>query len=97
MWLDGGYPGSGSRLVERDNVIRLAGFQSPGSREMTDENQTKLLASGARIVTAGHAFSGVERAIRSKRDTVGPLELARGRIPRSLFSPLIRTTSLTCT
>jgi hypothetical protein len=42
---------------------------------MTKENEESLLASGARIVTAGHAFSGVERAIRTRRDTIGPLEL----------------------
>jgi hypothetical protein len=62
----------GSRLI----VVRHhSGFQNPGSQEMTKENEKKLLASGALIVTAGHAFSGVERAIRMKRDTIGPLEL----------------------
>jgi len=42
---------------------------------MTPGNEETILASGARIVTAGHAFSGIERAIRTKRDTIGPLEL----------------------
>jgi hypothetical protein len=42
---------------------------------MIPENEKTILASGARIVTAGHAFSGVERAIRTKRNTIGPLEL----------------------
>lgn len=60
----------------RLTVVRHhSGFQSPGSQQMTKENEESLLASGARIVTAGHAFSGVERAIRTKRDTIGPLEL----------------------
>jgi len=56
-------------------VRHHTGFQSPGSQEMTSENERLLLASGARVLTAGHAFSGVERAIRTKRDTVGPLEM----------------------
>jgi hypothetical protein len=56
-------------------VRHHSGFQRPGSQQMTKENEEILLASGARIVTAGHAFSGVERAIRTKRDTIGPLEL----------------------
>lgn len=60
----------------RLTVVRHhSGFQSPGSQQMTKESEQILLASGARIVTAGHAFSGVERAIRTKRDTIGPLEL----------------------
>lgn len=62
----------GFRLI----VVRHhTGFQTPGSQEMTPENEKAILASGAQIVTAGHAFSGVERAIRTKRDTIGPLEL----------------------
>lgn len=56
-------------------VRHHTGFVSPGSQEMTPENEKLILASGARIVTAGHAFSGVERAMRLKRDTIGPLEL----------------------
>jgi len=60
----------------RLTVVRHhSGFQSPGSQQMTKENEEILLASGAQIVTAGHAFSGVERAIRTRRDTIGPLEL----------------------
>jgi hypothetical protein len=42
---------------------------------MESENEKAILASGARIVTAGHAFSGIERAIRARRNTIGPLEL----------------------
>lgn len=56
-------------------VRHHTGFQSPGSQEMTPENEKVILASRARIVTAGHAFSGVERGMRAKRDTIGPLEL----------------------
>lgn len=56
-------------------VRHHTGFLSPGSQQMTPENEKLILASGARIVTAGHALSGVERAMRLKRDTIGPLEL----------------------
>jgi hypothetical protein len=56
-------------------VRHHTGFRTPGVQQMTPENEKAILASGARIVTAGHAFSGVERAIRAKRNTIGPLEL----------------------
>lgn len=60
----------------RVTVVRHhAGFLTPGIQQMESENEKAILASGARIVTAGHAFSGIERAIRAKRDTIGPLEL----------------------
>ncbi len=56
-------------------VRHHSGFQRSGSQEMTPEKEKQILESGARIITAAHAFSGVERAIRRKRDTIGPLEL----------------------
>ena len=60
----------------RVTVVRHhTGFRTPGAQQMESENEKAILASGARIVTAGHAFSGIERAIRAKRDTIGPLEL----------------------
>lgn len=56
-------------------VRHHTGFAGVGSQQMTRENEKAVLESGARIVTASHALSGIERAIRMKRDTVGPLEL----------------------
>lgn len=56
-------------------VRHHTGFQTPGSQQMHPESERSILASGARIVTASHAFSGVERAMRTKRGTIGPLEL----------------------
>jgi hypothetical protein len=56
-------------------VRHHAGFQSPGVQEMTPKNEELILKNGARIVTAAHAFSGVERAIRRKRGTIEPLEV----------------------
>jgi hypothetical protein len=56
-------------------VRHHTGFRALGVQQMTPENEKAILGSGARIVTAGHAFSGVERAMRTKRNTIGPLEL----------------------
>jgi hypothetical protein len=56
-------------------VRHHTGFRTPGAQQMTAENQKAILASGARLVTAGHALSGIERSMRTKRDTIGPLEL----------------------
>ncbi len=56
-------------------VRHHAGFQTPGVQQMESKNEKAILASGARIVTAGHTLSGIERAIRAKRNTIGPLEL----------------------
>jgi len=56
-------------------VRHHTGFLTPGSQQMHPENERSILASGTRIVTASHAFSGVERAMRAKRGTIGPLEL----------------------
>jgi hypothetical protein len=56
-------------------VRHHTGFGTPGAQQMTPENEKAILTSGARIVTAGHAFSGVERSMRTKRNTIGPLEL----------------------
>ena len=41
---------------------------------MTEENRKQILANGARILTATHALSGAERAIRKRFGTIGPLE-----------------------
>lgn len=56
-------------------VRHHSGFQRSGSQEMAPMNEKLIIESGARMITAAHAFSGVERAIRRKRDTIGPLEL----------------------
>jgi hypothetical protein len=56
-------------------VRHHTGFRTRGAQQMTPENEKTILTSGARIVTAGHAFSGVERSMRTKRSTIGPLEL----------------------
>lgn len=56
-------------------VRHHTGFANPGAQQMTRKNEKTLLENGVRVITASHAFSGVERAIRIKRNTIGPLEL----------------------
>ena len=56
-------------------VTHHAGFIEPGVQELTEENRQVILKNGARILTATHALSSVEKAIRKNLGTVQPLEL----------------------
>jgi len=56
-------------------VTHHAGFTEPGAQELTEENRLKILENGAHILTATHALSSVERAIRKEFGTIEPLEL----------------------
>jgi hypothetical protein len=56
-------------------VTHCYGFQQPGKFELKEELKKEILASGAKILTATHALSSAERAIRKKFGTVEPLEL----------------------
>jgi len=56
-------------------VSHHVGFQEPGVWEMKEENRRKILENGAKILTATHALSGVERAVRKKFETIMPLEI----------------------
>lgn len=56
-------------------VTHHAGFTEPGAQELTEENRLKILENGAHILTATHALSSVERAIRKEFGTLQPLEL----------------------
>ena len=67
-----------SRVLKGFNVVVVShhvGFREPGMWEMEEDNRRKILENGAKILTATHALSGVERAIRKKFGTVMPLEL----------------------
>jgi hypothetical protein len=67
-----------SRLFGGFNVVVVShhvGFQEPGVWELKEENRRKILKNGTEILTATHALSGVERAIRKKFATIMPLEL----------------------
>jgi len=56
-------------------VTHHTGFAEPSVQELTEENRLKILENGAHILTATHALSSVERAIRKKFSTLQPLEL----------------------
>lgn len=44
-------------------------------QELTEENRQQILANVAKILTAPHALSGAERAIRKEFGTIEPLEI----------------------
>jgi hypothetical protein len=56
-------------------VTHCYGFQQPGKFELKKELEKEILANGAKILTATHALSSAERAIRKKFGTLEPLEL----------------------
>jgi hypothetical protein len=56
-------------------VTHHSGFLEPGTPELREENCRKILENGAKVLTATHALSGVERAVRKKFTTILPLEL----------------------
>ena len=67
-----------SKALKGLNVVVVShhvGFHEPGVWEMEDDNLKKILENGAKILTATHALSGVERAIRKKFETIMPLEI----------------------
>ena len=50
-------------------VTHSTGFKAPDVQELTPENRAAIEATGARILTAQHAFGGVNRAVRKKLGT----------------------------
>jgi len=56
-------------------VTHCYGFLQPGKIELKEEFKKEILANGAKILTATHALSSAERAIRKKFGTLEPLEL----------------------
>ncbi len=47
-------------------VTHSAGYKEPFTLEMDNEEREKLIASGAKIVTASHVLSGIERSFSGK-------------------------------
>jgi len=74
-----GYTGvKASKMFKGLNVVVVthhAGFLGPGQNELEEDNRKKILENGAKILTATHALSGVERAVRKKFATIMPLEI----------------------
>jgi len=67
-----------SKIFKAFNVVVVShhvGFQEPEVWELKEENRRKILENGAKILTATHALSGVERAVRKKFATIMPLEI----------------------
>ncbi len=67
-----------SELLEGANLVVVThstGFAKPGVQELKEENRKRILANGAKVLTATHALSGCERAIRKAFDTIEPLEI----------------------
>jgi len=53
-------------------VPHVTGLRKPGVQEMSDDVQEKIRTAGGKVVIATHVFSGVNRAIQARFDTVYP-------------------------
>jgi len=56
-------------------VTHHVGFREPGVHELQEEFRQQISGNGAKILTATHALSSVERAVRKRFGTLQPLEL----------------------
>jgi len=56
-------------------VRQHTGFNQPDVQETRPEYESEILKSGAKLLTATHALSGMERSIRRKLNTYGPVEI----------------------
>ena len=53
-------------------VPHVTGMREPGTQELGMDYAEKIKAGGGKLVIAAHAFSGVNRAIQAKFDTMYP-------------------------
>lgn len=60
----------GSNIVV---VPHVSGFREPSVQEFSNEIRERVKAGGGEIVIAAHAFSGVNKAIQTKFDTMFPV------------------------
>jgi len=56
-------------------VTHHVGFREPGVPQLLKPNEEKIRSLGGKIFTGIHGLSGVERAIRTKWNTVQPVEI----------------------
>jgi hypothetical protein len=69
---------TGVKVVEQFkgyNVVvvpHVTGQRGPGTQELTGENRRRICDGGGKIVIAAHTFSGINRAIQDKWDTMYP-------------------------
>jgi len=74
----GGTGAKASEIFKGFNVVVVThntGFAEPSVQELTERNRLRILKNGAQVLTATHALSSVERAIRKEFGTIEPLEL----------------------
>ncbi len=50
-------------------VTHSTGYVEPNFQQLTEENRNRIEAAGATILTAQHAFGGVNRAVRRQLET----------------------------
>jgi len=53
-------------------VPHVWGSKESGTQELSSDNADKIKSKGGKIIYAAHAFSGVNRAIQTKFDTMYP-------------------------
>jgi hypothetical protein len=56
-------------------VRHHTGFEQPNVQQMHPKYDAEIVKKGAKLLTATHALSGVERSIRRKLNTYGPVEI----------------------
>lgn len=56
-------------------VTHSTGFREPGKQEMEKAAAEKITRGGGKILTTGHSFAGVDRAVRNQFDTIGHAEI----------------------
>ena len=56
-------------------VTHSTGFREPGKQELEESAAEKIRSGGGKILTTGHAFAGVDRAVRNKFETIGHAEV----------------------
>ena len=64
------------KVFQEFNVVivpHVTGLREAGVQEMSDTIQQQIQAAGGTLVIATHAFSGVNRAIQAKFDTMFPV------------------------
>ena len=54
-------------------VPHVTGMRAPGVQELSEETAKRIKAGGGKILIGGHTFSGVNKAIQKKFDTVYPV------------------------
>jgi hypothetical protein len=71
-------------------VTYHAGFSSPGSVDLEEENRRALEAAGVPIVMATHALSGVERSFSRRFGGISTVEVVAETL-RALFGQGLKT------